>query len=131
MLKILAFLSIFPAIFFPRLFIATGILIIVSVTLNYFKWYLVYNYNYVVDKGYLLIKKTYKFIKPKIIANLPLEHIKAKIIYEYDIEGMDNVTKCYNDQSHFKVFILVTHQDRHYALVADNYFYSLISKEEK
>lgn len=65
------------------------------------------------------------------MANILLEDIAAKIMFEHDIDNMKNVLKCYCEQSHFKVFILVTHIDNHFALVADNYFYSLLSKEKK
>lgn len=133
LLKIAALAIVFPAIFFPMLFIAVGALLLVSVAINYFKWYLLFNINYVIKDGALTVKKSYKFIKDKYFFISKLTEIEnCDIIEEMDIVDIPNSVECLCEQTTFKVFICIKikNNPNNYILVADNYFYSLI-KEKK
>lgn len=132
LMKIAAFALVFPAIFFPMLFIAVGLLFAISVLINYVKWYLVYNFNYVLKNDILTVKKTYRFNKDKILFSVKVEDIEeCEIIHEPDIGAISNKIECFCEQSTFKVFICIKikNNPKNYILAADNYFYSLLKEK--
>lgn len=132
LLKIAAFALVFPSVFFPMLFIAAGLFFAFSVVINYIKWYLVFNFNYVLKDGVLTVKKTYRFIKEKILLLVKLEDIEGcEIIEEQNINDISDRIECFCEQLTFKVFICIKikNNPKNYILVADNYFYSLLKEK--
>lgn len=133
LMKLMAFGLVFPAIFFPLLFIAVGLLFVFSVAINYAKWYLIFNYNYVLCDGSLTVKKTYRFIKEKVLLKTNLTDMEeCKIIQEPDIDAMPNKVECFCEQTTFQVFICIKirNNPKNYILAADNYFYSLLKEKQ-
>lgn len=132
LLKIISLALIIPSLFNYYIFIAVGFVYIASILLNYYKWYLVYNYQYIIKDKILTIKKTYTYIKAKIYLQTKLNDITlCEIIESEQTQLYKDAICCYCDNSHFSVYIKLTINKQNYIILADNYFYSLLMMEDK
>ncbi len=129
-IKIIAFITIIVGILNPYYFIATGLLWLLSVGLNYIKWYTVYTYNYVIKEENLTITKIYNYIKPEILADVKFKDIlNLEIISEEDLENYDTTNKFFCYQKHFDLYLMIKTLDICFIIVANNYFYALLHRK--
>lgn len=132
-LKIGAIVMIIPSIFAPIMFFAVGAVLALSVAINYIKWYLIYNYNYIIKDNTLTIQKTYTYIRPKKIAETKLSDISScQVIDERQINNIPERVDCFCQQAVFNVYLCIKVEDnpKNYILAADNYFYSLLKEKQ-
>lgn len=128
-LKILALLSFVLGIFYPYVFIASVFLWVLSVGINYIKWYTVFNYNYVIKKDRLTVMKTYTYIKPYILADVKFKDIlRLEIIQEEDLEHYDTTNKYFCEQDYFNLYLLINAANTSFIIVVNNYFYALLQR---
>ncbi|HHT83312.1 MAG: hypothetical protein ACOYEC_00135 [Christensenellales bacterium] len=132
MLKIFSLMAIIAGIFNHYWFIAAALLFLVSVAINYIKWYLVYNYVYVLKDGTLTIKKSYTYIKHRYLLRVKIKDITCcQLINEDKLQEETRAQKLYCLNEKYDVYIKIEANKQMYILLADNYFYSLLQKEAK